>query len=157
MYNQKFEELKTEIENFLKGISPYSKEEIFQNIKDNNFLGSISNAEKDFLINMLPIDTEWIDDDGSSSLKDIEKRASGINLENIEFGIVDPDDYDEFDLIQPDKKERKTGFSNLTTEKDAFADIESDDLDFLIDLESDSEEDDDDKPNNSGFLGLFQK
>lgn len=157
MYNSKFEEIKLEIEKLLSGTSEFSQDDIFQNIKDNNFLGSLSNEETNFLINMLPIDTSWVQDDGKSSYNDISKSTGGISLSDVGYKIYDPDEFDEFDLIQSDKKERKTGFgSMLDNSKDDY-NIDKDDIDFLLDIDPDDEDDDDqNNGHSSGFLGLLK-
>lgn len=157
MYNSKFEEIKLEIEKLLSGTSAFSQDDIFQNIKDNNFLGSLSNEETNFLINMLPIDTSWVQDDGKSSYDDISKSTGGINLSDVGYKIYDPDEFDEFDLIQPDKKEKKTGFGSMLDNSKNDYNIDKDDIDFLLDIDPDDEDNNDQNNGySSGFLGLLK-
>lgn len=156
MYNSKFEELKLEIERLLSGTSSFSQDEIFQNIKDNNFLGSLSNEETNFLINMLPIDTNWVQDDGKSSYDDISKNTGGINIADVGYKIYDSDEFDEFDLIQPDKKDKKTGFESMLGNSNDDYDIDKDDIDFLLDIDPGDENDNKNNGNSFGFLGLLK-
>lgn len=157
MINKCFEELKQEIIKLRSGKSLFTQNEIFENIESNEFLGSLTPDEAAYLINELNINTDWVEDDGKTSFETIKKEDGGINLNNIEYGIKDPNNIDEWDLIQPEKKEKHTGFLDAYNQKDEsiLEDINKNDLDFLIDMSP--EEDDSSKNNtkkNTGFLGL---
>lgn len=137
LINLKFEELKNEVSKIINGEGNYNVEDMLELIKSNNFLGQINEDEAGYLISMLPMDTSVIGDDGKSSYDKISRKTGGIGLDNIEYGIKGLDEYDEWDEIQPDKKIKKTGFAAMINNDNEDDEIDPDDLDFLIDLESD--------------------
>lgn len=135
MLSANFEKLKTEVNKLILGNSDVSKEELLKKIQSERFMGKISGNEEDYLINLLPIDTSWIEDDGKSSYDLISKKTSGISINDMDKDSLSQDEFDEWDLIQPEKKEKKTGFADMFKQNEEDDSLLNEDLDFLIDLE----------------------
>lgn len=135
MLSANFEKLKTEVNKLILGNSDVSKEELLKKIQSERFMGKISGSEEDYLINLLPIDTSWVEDDGKSSYDLISKKTGGISINDMDKDSLSQDEFDEWDLIQPEKKEKKAGFADMFKQDEENDSLLNEDLDFLIDLE----------------------
>ena len=160
MLNPNFEKLKEMVAQLLDGSDLYSPDELLEKIRSDEFMGLINGHESDYLIGLLPIDTDVIGDDGKSYLDSINERSGGIGIDNVEFKLPETREIDEFDLIQPNEEEAHFGFEeiiNNDNDNDGIVSMSNEDLDFLIELSdnSDDNSEEDDELPESGFLGLL--
>lgn len=160
MLNPNFEELKEIVAQLLDGSDLYSPDELLEKIRSEEFMGRINGHESDYLIGLLPIDTDAIGDDGKSYLDSINENSGGIGISNVEFKLPESREIDEFDLIHPDEEEAHFGFEEIISgdnDNDDILNMSNEDLDFLIELSDNSDDDseEEDELPESGFLGLL--
>jgi hypothetical protein len=148
IYSQWFEIYRLKVEAFLNGKSEQSLSNLFEDIKGAAFNNKISDAEMEYLINLLPL--EGIDDDGPEEKPCVNRKTGGILFDpNEKIGIRKriKDEYDDF---EEEEEEEESGFGGLVISQEDESYDNCDDYDY-----DDFEEEEKCEEDSSGFTGFY--